>query len=254
MIGKLRATFRLLIFPTTHFLVFRLLCPHFPILWNETASHLADSEKLGKSGNSILGMQIEVKGDLPTQPSLLVYNHRSYVDLFATFPHIMALPVGKAEVKKWPVIGLAGKMTGAIFVDRGNKNSRKATREAIANTLNEGHHVIIYPEGTSHIEPQTIDFKIGSFVVAALEGFPVVPVAIHYEHLREAAFIDDDEFLGHFMRCFSRSKIPIHFSYGEALQSDDPQWLMETAKAWIDQELLRKQMSEASEGIGIRKL
>ncbi|MGB0932615.1 MAG: 1-acyl-sn-glycerol-3-phosphate acyltransferase, partial [Chitinophagales bacterium] len=99
------------------------------------------------------------------------------------------------------------------------------------------HHVIIYPEGTSHLEAKTIDFKIGSFEVAATEGIRVVPVAIHYKHLREAAFVDDDEFLGHFMRCFRRRKIPIRFSYGEPLESADGKWLMNTAKEWIDGEL-----------------
>lgn len=237
MIGKLRAIFRLLIFPLLIFLFLAYYVLTSIFFGMKLPRILRIRKNWAKVTTWFLGMQIDVKGALPTEPSLLVYNHRSYVDLFAAFPHIMALPVGKAEVKKWPVIGLAGKMTGAIFVDRGNKDSRKATREAIAQTLKQGHHVIIYPEGTSHIASQTIDFKIGSFVVAALEGFPIVPVAIHYEHLREVAFIDDDEFLGHFMRCFSRRKIPVRFSYGQPLQSDDPQLLMENAKTWIDQEL-----------------
>ncbi|MFK7905506.1 MAG: lysophospholipid acyltransferase family protein [Chitinophagales bacterium] len=237
MFGTLRAIFRLVLFPILIFLFLGYYVLTSIFFGMNLQRILPIRKNWAKVATKLLGMKIEVNGNLPTQPSLLVYNHRSYVDLFAAFQHIEAIPVGKAEVSKWPVIGLAGRMTGAIFVDRGNKNSRTATREAIANTLKEGHHVIIYPEGTSHLEAQTIDFKIGSFEVAAMEGVPVVPVAIHYEHLREVAFVDDDEFLGHFMRCFGRRKIPIWFSYGEPLESSDGKWLMDRAKEWIDGEL-----------------
>ena len=239
MFGTLRAIYRLLLFPLLIFLFLGYYVLTSPIFGMNLKRILPIRKNWARLATKLLGMQIEVKGNLPlsTEPSLLVYNHRSYIDLFAAFEHIEAVPVGKAEVSKWPVIGLAGRMTGAIFVDRGNKNSRKATRKAIADILKQGHHVIIYPEGTSHMEAQTIDFKIGSFEVAATEGFPVIPVAIQYEHLREAAFVDDDEFLGHFLKCFRRRKIPIRFVYGESLQSSDAKWLMETAKNWIDKQL-----------------
>ncbi|MEZ4885419.1 MAG: lysophospholipid acyltransferase family protein [Chitinophagales bacterium] len=250
MFGTLRAIYRLVLFPLLIFLVLGYYVLTAPLFGMNLKRILPIRKNWAKMATWFLGIQIEVKGNLPTEPSLLVYNHRSYIDLFAAFQHIEAIPVGKAEVSKWPVIGLAGKMTGAIFVDRGNKNSRKATRDAIAQTLKEGHHVIIYPEGTSHIEAQTIDFKIGSFEVAAAEGFPVVPVAVDYEYLKEAAFVDDDEFLGHFLKCFRRRKIPIRFSYGEPLQSGDAQWLMQTAKSWIDHSL--KEMEQMIQQKGIK--
>lgn len=239
MFGTFRAIFRLILFPFLIFLFLGYYVLTSPIFGMNLKRILPIRKNWAKLATRLLGMEIEVKGNLPTEPSLLVYNHRSYIDLFAAFQHIIGIPVGKAEVSKWPVIGLAGKMTGAIFVDRNNKNSRKATRSAIADILKQGHHVIIYPEGTSHIEAQTIDFKIGSFEVAASEGFSVVPVALDYEYLREAAFIDDDKFLGHFMKCFRRQTIPIRFVYGEPLKSEDGKWLMETAKDWIDEQLKR---------------
>ena len=185
-----------------------------------------------------LGVRIEVFGDLPEEAGLLVCNHRSYFDPIVVMQQLLALPVGKAEVADWPIIGYGAKISGSIFVNRKTREGREQARRDIIKTLQQGYFVINYPEGTTHIQPQTKDFKPALFKDAAKEGFPVYPVVQEYQ--RDAdAWIDDDTFLRHFFDCFGKRNTYIKVSYGPKLTSDSPEILMQKSRQWIDSELLR---------------
>ncbi len=186
----------------------------------------------------VLGIQIEVFGDLPKGGGLLVCNHRSYFDPFIIFKDIFALPVGKAEVKKWPIIGTAAELSGAIFVDRSNPQSRAATRKSIAETIKKGYFVINYPEGTTHTNAQTIPFKKGMFEDAAKENIKVYPVALDYQN-HEMAFVGNDTFVPHFFKAFGPSKTKIRASYGKPILSENTEEILEKSKQWIDDELFK---------------
>ena len=89
----------------------------------------------------------------------------------------------KKEVKNWPLIGNVGKTTGVIFVKRDCEKSKEDTRNQIHTVLKNGFSILNTPEGTTHIEPTTIKFKPGAFILAAQLGAPVIPVAIDYKDL-----------------------------------------------------------------------
>lgn len=184
-----------------------------------------------------LGLEIEVVGDIPKQAGLLVCNHRSYTDPFLLFGSIPAVPVGKAAVAKWPIIGIAGKLAGAVFIDRTSPESRKASREAIANRLQSGFFVINYAEGTTHTNPQTIDFKPGLFKEAAIAQFPIYPIALDYE-LEGDAWVGDDVFIRHFLECFGKRKTYAKVRIGPAFKHTNPETLLSLTKNWIDRSLV----------------
>ena len=186
----------------------------------------------------VLGIEIEVHGDLPKGGGLLVCNHRSYFDPFIIFKDIHALPVGKAEIKKWPIIGTAAKVSGSIFVDRSNSESRKETRKSISETIQKGYFVINYPEGTTHIQAQTVSFKKGMFEDAAKENFKVFPIALEYQN-ENMAFIGTDTFVPHFFKAFGVSKTKIKISYGKAINSKNTEEIITKSKQWIDDELFK---------------
>jgi len=188
-----------------------------------------------------LGLRIEVLGAIPKQAGLLVCNHRSYTDPFLLFGSVPSVPVGKAAVAKWPIIGLAGKLAGAVFIDRASSESRKASRKAIANRLQNGFFVINYAEGTTHINPQTTDFKPGLFKEAAIAQFPVYPVALEYS-LQSDAWVDDDVFIRHFLSCFGKKYTYARIRIGPTLKNHNAEILLQSTKDWIDQNLweLRK--------------
>lgn len=187
--------------------------------------------------NKGLGLRIEVMGDIPKQAGLLVCNHRSYTDPFLLFGSVPAVPVGKAAVATWPLIGLAGKLAGAVFIDRTSTESRKASRIAIADRLNNDFFVINYAEGTTHINPQTIKFKPGLFKDAAISQFPIYPVALEYQ-LDADAWIGDDTFIRHFLECFSKKNTYARVRFGPELKGSDASELLNNSQQWIDEQLL----------------
>jgi len=237
MIRNLRAAYRLAFFGFgATFYIFRYLIKSLFIGYD-----LDRGLRLRKEFTNILipvlGVQIEVIGDLPKGGGLLVCNHRSYFDPFIILKDIYALPVGKAEVKKWPIIGTAAKVSGAIFVDRSNPESRKQTRENISKTIKKGYFVINYPEGTTHTQSKTIPFKKGMFEDASNENINVYPIALEYQN-QAMAFVGNDTFIPHFFRAFGSPKIAIKISYGKALNSKNPEEIIHKSKQWIDNELL----------------
>src|SRR3954462_9674155 len=52
---------------------------------------------------------------------IFVMNHRSMFDIFVNLAFLEANIVSRADLSKWPVIGLAARRTGTLFVDRSSK-------------------------------------------------------------------------------------------------------------------------------------
>ncbi len=186
----------------------------------------------------ILGSKITVYGKEPIDTGLIVSNHRSYFDAMVILKNLLASPVGKKEVESWPLIGSVTKTTGVIFVNREEKSSRTQTLKEVRVVLENGFSIFIAPEGTTHINPTTIDFRPGTFVLAAELGIPVMPVAIDYKNMDDA-WIGNDTFIPHFLKCFSKWRTEIKVSYLESIVSDNVDELISLSKNQIDQELLR---------------
>jgi 1-acyl-sn-glycerol-3-phosphate acyltransferase len=186
----------------------------------------------------ILGSKITVYGKEPISSGLVVSNHRSYFDPMVVLKNLLASPVGKKEVESWPLIGNVCKTTGVIFVNREEKTSRTQTLKEVRLVLENGFSIFIAPEGTTHIKPTTIDFRPGSFVLAAELGVPVMPVAIDYKNMDDA-WVGDDTFIPHFLKCFSKWRTEIKVSYLEPIISSNAEELISLSKNQIDQELIR---------------
>lgn len=186
----------------------------------------------------ILGSKITVYGKEPVDSGLIVSNHRSYFDPMVVLKNVLASPVGKIEVASWPLIGNVCKNTGVIFVNRGNKASRDQTLKEVSDVLENGFSIYNTPEGTTHIKPTTINFKPGAFNIAATLGVSVIPVAIDYKNMDDA-WIGDDTFIPHFLKCFSKWRTEIKVSYLEPIVSDNVEQLVSLSKNQIDQELIR---------------
>jgi lyso-ornithine lipid O-acyltransferase len=189
-----------------------------------------------------LGVRLHVQGEIPDYPCLMMGNHRSYLDPLLVIRDVAGFPVSKSEVAHWPLVGWAAAVTGVLFLKRDSAGSRKATLAGIADKIKAGFPVLLFPEGTTHAEPQTRPLRSGGFKLAASEGFTVVPVMVEY---REKAdyWINDDTFLSHFIRRFGERRMEVWVHYGQALQSRDAEALMEACKKQLDAELLKVQKS-----------
>lgn len=240
MISALLSIFRLLIF-----LIFVSLCALFFYL----ASFFWTKDKalqkamllrnfILKGLNFILGIRPIIYGNKPSSHGLIVANHRSYLDPAIILSQTHTCPVGKKEVASWPIIGYLCRISGVIFVDRKDPKSRQATCDLMGEALNKGYAVINFPEGTTHDLPTTIKFTSGSFAIAAKLKAAVIPVAIDYKVLSDA-FIGNDTFIPHFLKCFGKPTTEIKITYFDPIYSDDPVYLLTTSKELIDKEMLR---------------
>jgi 1-acyl-sn-glycerol-3-phosphate acyltransferase len=212
------------------------------LFFKDTAKKLRRSIKLRRTIIRIiiliLGTKIIEYGKEFTQSGLIVFNHRSYFDPVVILRNILAYPVGKKEVESWPLIGNVCKTTGVIFVKRESRESRKDTLKKMNAVLKNGYSILLAPEGTTHIEPTTIAFKPGGFIVAAQLGIPVLPVAIDFKTLDDA-WIGDETFIPHFIRCFGKWRTEVKISYLDPILSDDITYLISQTKKVIDAEMLR---------------
>ncbi len=186
----------------------------------------------------LLGVQIHKKGNAPENgPFIFIGNHRSYLDPIVALRDIEALPVAKAEVSSWPIIGYGAKVTGIMWVKRESKRSRANTLKAMEEAIQKGFSVLIYPEGTTHVEPQTRQFSKGAFRLAASMDIGIIPIAIEYFDLRDA-WVSDDTFIPHFLRCFGKKKTQIKLAYGAPIFGENGSELLQECQKWIDSEIL----------------
>ncbi len=197
-----------------------------------------NASKWGKMLKVILGARLEVIGNIPPEGALLIANHRSYIDIGLIGSILPSTFLAKAELQSWPVMGYAAKLAKVVFVDRENAESRKKSRDDIAETLNGGFSIIIFPEGTSYQGPGALEFKKGPFKIATEGEFAVVPVAIEYKDPTDA-WVDDDTFIGHFIRAFSKFKIHCTLSIGPVYKDTDPDRLHKNCWEWVNNEVLR---------------
>lgn len=183
-----------------------------------------------------LGVKLSWQGPLPEEPCIIVANHRSYLDPLLILRHILALPVAKREMASWPLLGLAGRLSGIFYVQRESMKDRHRTLLAVADAVQKGETILIFPEGTTHDENQLRPFRRGVFQVAAQAGVPVVPLALDYS-TPEDYWIGDDTFGGHFLRRFGPRTITCAMQIGPALRSENAEHLRLEAMSWIQDAL-----------------
>jgi len=186
---------------------------------------------------SIMGLELEVQGNIPTKGGLVLGNHRSYSDIMVMMNFLHCSFVAKAELRSWPLIGFGADVAGTIFVNRSDPNSRKQTILDIKEKLKQHYTVTVFPEGTTFAGPLVKEFKHGTFKIAAEGGIPISPVAIEYQNIDDA-WVGKELFVPHFFRVFGRKKTKVKVRFGETIYSDNFLELSEKTKSWISNSLM----------------
>jgi 1-acyl-sn-glycerol-3-phosphate acyltransferase len=114
----------------------------------------------------------------PRGPVMLVSNHLSYFDipLIGAWTPRTTLFFSKAEVHRWPVIGLIAARYGTIFVRRG-ESDRQAIRDALS-ALSGGQLVGVFPEGHRSHGRGLLPAQPGVALLALRGGATVWPVGV----------------------------------------------------------------------------
>ncbi len=131
------------------------------------------------SAKWLVGLETEVRGEVPTGAVLIASKHQSILD--ATIL-MSCLPAARFIMKKqlvWiPLAGWHGLRAGFVPVDRGKRGS--AIRQMLAGVAagaSKPGQLIIFPQGTRTAAGAYLPYKKGTAALYGELGQPCIPVA-----------------------------------------------------------------------------
>jgi 1-acyl-sn-glycerol-3-phosphate acyltransferase len=180
----------------------------------------------------LYGLEVSARGPFVDRPGgrypardvagrgrLFVMNHRSMLDIFVNLAFIEANIVSRADLSGWPVIGVAARRVGTLFVVRNSRQSGAAVISAMVGAVERGRAVMVYPEGTTFCGDEVRPFRPGAFLAAQRTGAEIVPVGIAYEG-DAAYYLEEESFVPHLLRVSGTRRIRIALEVGEAITGD----------------------------------
>lgn len=184
---------------------------------------------IARYGRALLGLYgVEVEGGGPYagegqrypgrsaggRGRIFVMNHRSGLDVAVTLAFFDATIVSRADLARWPVIGMAARRVGTLFVDRESRSSGASVMSSMVRALEGGRAVMVYPEGTTFAGDEVRPFKVGAFRTALQAGVEVVPAGIVYG---ERAEFTESSFAEHMKHVSARPRTHVALQVGEPI-------------------------------------
>ncbi len=143
------------------------------------------------------------------------FNHRSGMDIVLSLAFFAGTMVSRADLAHWPIIGLAARRVGTLFVDRASAKSGATVINGMARALERGQAICIYPEGTAFAGDEVRPLRAGAFRAAQKAGAELVPVGLAYED--PATAYGDESFTAHMERVAAMPRIVAALEVGEPL-------------------------------------
>lgn len=111
---------------------------------------------------------------------MLVANHVSWLDIVAIDAAAPSEFVAKAEIRRWPLVGLLCRLAGTHFIERHRRHAVRDVVGQLAAALRAGRRVAVFPEGTTNDGATLLRFHANLLQAAIDANAPVVPVALRY--------------------------------------------------------------------------
>lgn len=176
-----RALFRIISLMTLTFSIYAVWIVGAPIfsadriLWRRRIF-----TKWSKAVARILRMNIEVTGQLPGSPFILVSNHLSYLDIPAFHSVVPVVFIAKSEVGKWFLVGKIIRRMETVFINRNKRRDIGRAGQEIIRKIKNGENLMFFPEATSTNGESVLPFKSSFFEFAVLTELPVYYASITY--------------------------------------------------------------------------
>lgn len=113
---------------------------------------------------------------------VVVCNHNALIDIPISTPGVPGAnkTLAKKELARIPVFGMVYR-SGSILVDRKNAQSRRQSIDKMKQVLEQGMHLVLYPEGTRNKSAQPLKpFYDGAFNIAITMQKPIMPAIIFH--------------------------------------------------------------------------
>lgn len=129
-------------------------------------------------------MNVEIVGEPPREPCVLVTNHVGYADIL-TLASVLDGPafVSQHEIRSWPLVGAMAARMGTIFIDRADKRALPKVNDAIGRALANGQVVVLFAEGANSDGRLVRPFRPSLLESAARLGAPCAWATMHYQVL-----------------------------------------------------------------------
>ena len=167
----------------------------------------------------VLGVEIKTRGPIPLK-GLLVSNHLSYVDIMVISSITPVVFISKSEVKRWPVFGWFAVLGGSLFVQRNKRSDVARLNQELAQVLDNGALVVLFPEGTSSNGQQILPFKSSLLEPVASLEHPVSAACISYslddgDPGIDVCYWGDMTLAPHLLNLFSKPRIGARVAFSQ---------------------------------------
>lgn len=148
----------------------------------------------GWSALILFGIRLEVLGREHLTPGqgLLLFNHSSFVDIFAMAAAYSDFRFGaKVELFKIPIFGAAMRRCGVLPIARQSREEVfKVYAEARDRAL-AGEKFALSPEGGRNVDGELLPFKAGPFIFAINSQMPLIPTVIQgaYDVMKKGSLL-----------------------------------------------------------------
>ena len=155
-------------------------------------------------------MRLESRGTRPAR-GLVCSNHLSYLDILVYAATAPCVFVSKREVRRWPAFGFFARCGGTIFLNRESRTSAEQATRKIAQVLEAGVPVLLFPEGTSTDGAAVQRFHPTLLEPAVRLEMEMTPAAIGYRargrEERDLCWYGDAPFLPHLLATLSQAGV-----------------------------------------------
>lgn len=156
--------------------------------------------------------------------ALVVGNHVSWLDIYTVNAWRPTPFVSKAEVRAWPVVGWLAEKLDTVFIQREKRSEAKRIMQELADRLDGGELMFVFPEGTTSDGLGLLPFHTNMFQAAVQARCHVQPVCIVYEdaHGRQSlapAYIGEMSLGESVDRVLRGGPLTAHLYVGEPIQA-----------------------------------
>ena len=185
--------------------------------------HLAarGAHRLARRVLEINGVQVSVRGQVPSGPVVLACNHIGYLDPIVLGALLPIVAIAKSELSAWPFLGKVAAHVGTLFIRRGSPHHGAVVLRQALRRLAAGVPVLNFPEGTTTDGTgPLLPFRRGSFGIARRAGARVVPVALKLDP-PDTAWVGGAPFLPHYWRMTRRPSLQAVVRFGDPVEARD---------------------------------
>ena len=169
-----------------------------------------------------IGIELIVKGDAAVRgPLLMVANHMSWLDITALHAARFCRFVSKADIKKWPFIGMLASGIGTLFIERESRRDAMRVVHSMTASLQAGDVLGVFPEGTTSDGAGLLPFHANLFQAAIAADAPIQPVALQFidtatgQRSTAACYINDDTLAESVWRALTAPNLAVVINFGE---------------------------------------